>query len=152
MGKSAIIKTPGDQSIREREKAALSALFINLIENHGVTEFVISCFDDANVYSLPILRGLQNVYPQIEISQLNYINKEYRDKRDNADVVIVTMGCAICHKNDSCEIRKQLSEYIGNREAFYMSDYFSGPIPVTIECLPATLLYIYNSHHRGEML
>lgn len=68
MGKSAIIKTPGDQSIREREKAALSALFIDLIENHGVTEFVISCFDDANVYSLPILRGLQNVYSNRDIS------------------------------------------------------------------------------------
>ena len=67
MGKVAIIKSPGDQTIGVKEKAALRDLYIDLIKNHNVTRFALSCIDDASTYSLPILKELQKKYHHIRI-------------------------------------------------------------------------------------
>ena len=150
MGKVAIIKSPGDQTIGDKEKAALRDLFIDLIKTRAVTRFTLSCIDDASTYSLPILKELQKKYHHIRIDTYDPMKKKYRKLRESADVVIITMGCAICHRCDCCEIRDNLLDFISGREAVYMTDYFTEPTLAAVSCLPATFLQIYNSFHRGE--
>jgi len=150
MGKTAIIKTPGDQSIQIKEITALNNLIKDLILKHNVTDFAVSCIDDANVASLRILKLLETAYPDISISIYHYNDNLYRSLMEKADVVILTYGCTTCHWTDKCCIYNNLNSFIGNQERYYMSDYYHGPKPFTISCLPATLLKNKTILHRGE--
>ena len=49
MGKVAIIKSPGDQTIGYKEKAALRDLFIDLIKTRAVTRFTLSSVHWADI-------------------------------------------------------------------------------------------------------